>query len=166
MRIRRRNQKEAIEITEEQLRELVIEPFFSQGEECFEERMVELLEKDTSKIHGRAIDNTVYFPTLYFDDGELSGICSCHPFQVYGPCKHMAATGLAWIAKSQHGTYKPSPAYEARMLFFDTVYYILGQKSKKDLVSLLMDVIIDDPKKAFLLREDGALLLADNDFWV
>lgn len=153
-------------ITEEQLVELVEEPFFSKGKDCFQEGLVELMKVGEGHVTGRAIGRKVYFQHLYFseEDGCLDGECTCPAYNLYGPCKHMAAVGLALMAGD--GEYEPSDAYIKRMAFLMQVEEMLMQKSKKELVGLLIDVINHDPENVFLLDEKGFLLMAVDDFWV
>ena len=165
MKLTKRANKETMRITREQLKELVEEPFFSQGERCFQEGMLELLDIEEDRVSARAMGAKCCFSSIYREYGELAGDCTCTFYTMYDSCKHIAATGLALMAHNQAG-YRPSKTYEEQTEFFTGAYRLLSQQSKDTLVTLLMDVINEDPKKILWFEEEGDKLLAESDFWV
>lgn len=153
-------------ITQEQLMDLVEEPFFSRGIAYLQEGMVAFFEIEQEYVQAQVMDHKAHFVNLNLVDGELEGDCSCMALHLYGPCKHIAAAGLALIAHNGVG-YRPSERYAEMMRFFTTLREALMERDKESLVALLVTLINDDPSKLLCLGADQAEeLLGEHDFWV
>ena len=157
--------KMRMNVTEEQLALLVEEPFFSKGKDCFQEGYVGLMEVSEDHVEAHTVGKRLYSQSLYFSEDGLDGECSCPAYNLYGPCKHMAAVGFALMADSE-GEYEPGEVYIQRVEFLVHLEQILKQKEKEELVELLIDIINHDPEKALLLEEQGFLAMAADDFWM
>ncbi len=91
-----------------------------------------------------------YRVKLWLEDGELEFDCTC-PHAAEGAfCKHVVATGLAWLeGKTTGKTGQPT-------VTLDDVEQYLQQQSKQTLVSLLMEQVLDNDR----LRERLLLKVA------
>lgn len=87
-------------ITRAGLKKLAGEKYFERGVEYFEAETVIRLAADDAGIHAR-VQGTEFYPytsRLWLGKKELDWGCTC-PLGVEGEfCKHLVATGLAWLA--------------------------------------------------------------------
>ncbi len=154
-----------MKLTKRQLLELVEEPFFSRGETLCKEGMIEILRDEEDILQASVLGNKVYSPVLALSEGELQGMCTCTAFREYGPCKHIAAAGLAMIAHEKED-YEPSPEYHNRIALYDRIADALEEKEHAELVDLLMILINTDFENAFrALGDEMDDLLEGEDFW-
>ena len=112
------------------LNNLIPEPYFTRGKEYYNRGAIRLLKITPDSVIARAEGSRVYNVTLTYKNMQLKGWCSCPAFTDFGPCKHMAATGLALIQHVRSG-YKPSEECAEQMNEFDDFNTLLKSKTKK-----------------------------------
>ena len=145
-----------MKITRAQLEELIDDDtFMERGESYFESGAVKLVSIKEKSVEAESLGSRLYQINLYFDkeNGYLDGDCSCPAFEDYGPCKHIAATGLALIAQNNDG-YNPSEEFEDRRSELTRIRDLLMKKDKKELVDMILKFADDDPEIYYMLDED------------
>src|SRR5271154_6893944 len=109
-----------MQITLQELKILVKEPYLTRGKEYFRDRLIELISIKSDRLEARVAGSSIYRVSIVYSDKKLVGTCSCIAFFDYGPCKHIAATGFTIIAHT-NGSYKPSEEYFERIRFLDKI---------------------------------------------
>ncbi|MEL6539206.1 MAG: SWIM zinc finger family protein [Bacteroidota bacterium] len=145
-----------MEITWEQLNKFVDEPYLSRGEKYCDEGLVGIVKEGKKYVKAQVLGSTMYEVTLRLINKRLSGECNCPAFEDFGPCKHIAATGLA-LLKGENYVY--SPVYERRAQGKSRIEELLIRQAKSKLVALLLPVINENPDMLLQLGEEGAELL-------
>ena len=142
-----------MKITKQQLEKLIDdETFMSRGTEYFYEGMVGISSITKDKVVADSIGTRLYKINLFFGkNGKLDGNCSCPAFQDYGPCKHMAATGLAVIAKNEGEDYEPNEEFSCRKEEFLEIKELLNKKSKEQLIDIILQMADEDPELYYIL---------------
>jgi hypothetical protein len=77
------------------LHEIAGERVFARGSAYHEERQVEIVAIDRTRVRARVIGSEVYRSELVGAGKKFSGTCSCRAFAEWGFCKHLVATALA-----------------------------------------------------------------------
>ena len=139
-------------LSKEELQSYIDEPYLSRGADYFNGRNVEITSTTTQHIKGRVLGTSVYRVELTRQGKLLDGYCTCPAYENWGPCKHLAAFGLA-IIHGKRGGYEPSARFKEEIEVYDRVESSLKQKTKRELVDLIMEIIADDPDWLYELDE-------------
>ncbi|OGA04383.1 MAG: hypothetical protein A2W68_19270 [Betaproteobacteria bacterium RIFCSPLOWO2_02_64_14] len=85
-------------LTESALEELAGDRYFERGLEYFRHGAVSRLRAGEKEISARVRGSRPYAVRLWLDGRELDWDCTCPLGRDGECCKHLAATGLAWLA--------------------------------------------------------------------
>jgi uncharacterized Zn finger protein len=140
-------------LTDAHIASLIDERYRQRGREYFAQGMVELTGVTDSKVTAKCAGTRLYRTKIELKNGSLSGECSCPAFEDFGPCKHMAATCYAVMAKNKAG-YAPSEEYEWRKEECQRTGKHLMKKSKAELVMLLMQIMQDDHDFRWMIERE------------
>ncbi|PIR39745.1 MAG: hypothetical protein COV35_00945 [Alphaproteobacteria bacterium CG11_big_fil_rev_8_21_14_0_20_39_49] len=143
-----------MKITEQQLKTLIEDRYLSRGEGYFASGMVELTSVRPDKVTAKAIGTRIYDVALGLKNSTLSGSCTCPAFEDFGPCKHMAAAEFAVIANN-NGGYEPSEEFQWRKDEISDFEKFFKQKSKEELISIIMQLASENPELMYMLGYDG-----------
>lgn len=139
-----------MKITAEQIIELIDERYRERGMQILRDGMVELLKITDTTASAKCLGTRMYRVELELDDGKLVGDCTCPAFDDFGPCKHMAAVAHA---VRQTG-YAPSEEYEYEKEEAERLEKHLLSKKKPQLVSMIMQMIADDPELRWMFERE------------
>lgn len=134
-------------LTRARLRDAAGSVYFSRGEEYFELDFVEGLRERNGVVRATVRGTWPYKTEITLCEGELDGKCSCPLGEDGEFCKHLVATGLAYIEeqKSSRTSKKNKPVTPK------VIEAYLGRQSPSELVSIIMDQAdIDDEFYALL----------------
>ncbi len=84
-------------VTIEQIKKLVEEPYFSRGEKYFKDGMIKISSVSDGEVKAKVLGSVVYAVELFLMNEQLDGRCSCPAFHDIGPCKHIAAVAMTLI---------------------------------------------------------------------
>lgn len=132
-------------ISTSKIEKLVDEPYFSRGKSYFLKGLVCITAIQEQGIVAKALGSRLYTISLYLKKASLDGNCTCPSFIENGPCKHMAAAGLAWQA-TRKGNYSPSPQMVEVMSELSRKRRLLAKKTKGELIEMLMDLSYTNPE--------------------
>ena len=85
------------QITRAMLRAATNSKYFERGEGYFESDLVKSIKQKDGKIYATVSGTQPYLATLWIENGAVEGACDCPLGQDHEFCKHLVATGLAWI---------------------------------------------------------------------
>jgi hypothetical protein len=127
-------------IYKKDLKDFVDEPYFSRGEEYVIERRVKIGLISDKWVKGKIVGSTVYSVKLEYDKNSLTGTCSCPAFYDFGPCKHLAALGLAVIAYN-NGKYLGLVEHcKENVSDFEAIEKSLKHKKKDELIDIIIQI--------------------------
>src|SRR5262249_47672550 len=138
------------------LRELAGEKAFARGIEYNEERRVEIVSIDRSRVLARVVGSEIYRSELEGAGKEVSGACSCPAFAVWGLCKHVVAVALA---TNDLGPEAAEQASDRLSKLRDH----LRNKGIEPLIEMIMKFAEDDPDVLRGLELAAATAAADDD---
>ena len=144
----------AFPLTKQELQHFIEEPYMSRGIDYFNEGNVEVTAISSIQVKGRALGTSVYRVELGREENQLTGYCTCPAYENWGPCKHLAAFGLA-VLQGKEREHEPSARFKEEVGVYDRVETSLHQKSKSELVDLILEIIADDPDWLNALYECG-----------
>ena len=129
-------------ISRHELNALVNSRYVKRGEQIVQEGSIVLDRISSESIHAYAIGTGIYQITLSRSDTtkQLTGICSCPAFLDFGPCKHIAAAGLARL---QPGYMPDEWCCEQKENFKKTIYF-LNKKTKTELIETILRFVAQD----------------------
>ena len=134
-----------MKLHQEDLQRLVGSPYFERGKAYFKDGLIKFVSIDKAKVTARAAGTGIYTVMLWYKKNELDGTCTCVAFREHGPCKHIAATGLALIQHNAVG-YKPSQEFNERSERLDEFERFLAKQTKQELVTILLEVAQQFPE--------------------
>lgn len=140
-----------MQITHSQLSFLVQEPYYSRGKDYFVSGMIEIIQSNANQVKAKAFGTRLYNVSLMLKGNKLTGECSCPAFEDFGPCKHIAATGLAVIANNSTNSYEPSWRFKQQKSEIEQFTKFLMKKSKNELVDIIIQASYDDPELMYML---------------
>src|ERR1700722_17579419 len=143
-------------ILESEARTLVSEPYFTRGRQYLKDGLIDFKKIEDAKVTARAAGSFLYEITLIPKNNKLSGTCSCPAFSDFGPCKHIAATGLALIKHNQGG-YRPSKQYQESQQRHDLISEFLNKKTKQQLIKLILQLSQESEDLKYMLEEYATL---------
>lgn len=141
-----------MEINEQELHGLISDPYFSRGRAYFKDRMVGFLVIEVEQVQARVVGSQIYNTQFKRIGKKLTGVCSCPAFQDHGPCKHLAATGLA-LMQHYKGGYKPSEDYEMQTEFLELVERYIKKRTREELIDLIFQLVCNDPNLRYMFEE-------------
>lgn len=133
------------DITIKDVQKLFDDEIYLRGERYFESgHIIEIEPEDTSTITGTVEGSNDYSVTIEMDsEGDISCECSC-PCDFN--CKHAAALLLEWV--SIKGEYNK----ELKAVYKEPIKDILNEKSKEELIELLIEFLSKHPDMKPLVR--------------
>ncbi|HDL84902.1 MAG TPA: hypothetical protein ENH11_00965 [Candidatus Acetothermia bacterium] len=132
-------------VTRKALQVLAGGRYFDRGEVYFLEGRVRSLQERKGVVQATVNGTRPYKVRIWAEKGELVGTCDCPLGRGGSFCKHIVATGLAWIDSQarqtrlpdlEKGTKAHSPQPD---ITSSDIEEWLQQKSSKDLVAIIMD---------------------------
>lgn len=140
IRINNMNMDISMQLNRRDLVCYVNEPYFSRGAEYVQGRLVKISSMSDTWIKGKIVGTNVYAVKLEYKQNELSGTCSCPAFEQFGPCKHLAALGLALLAYNC-GKYRDvDKKLEDDIEEYEAFEKSLKRKNKSELIEMLVQV--------------------------
>ncbi len=134
-----------MKIDENTVRQLVEEPNLSRGKEYAQNRMLRLSVISPDYVRAKVVGSKVYEVNLWNKNSLFEKKCTCPAFIEFKSCKHIAAVCFALI-KHDEGGYEASPEYYERVESFYAFKKVLCQKTRSELVSIIMDFAQDYPE--------------------
>ena len=95
------------------IEKLAGERSFERGLAYFRGGAVERLASHRDRISARVVGTDVYVVKLWPDRGDLDWSCTCPVGQDGEFCKHLVATGLAWLSGREGGEEQTSSEIDA-----------------------------------------------------
>ncbi|QBG46808.1 hypothetical protein EGM51_05135 [Verrucomicrobia bacterium S94] len=119
--------------------------YFERGEAYCSDGLVHHLRFEEDELCAVVEGSKPYRTSLYEIDGKLEGECDCPLGQRMKFCKHLVATGLAFVnGDSTDGTKRMPPKKTGRS-DSEILQAWLKKQKKADLVALLYDQCVEDP---------------------
>lgn len=141
-------------ITKDDVKNFVDEPYFSRGNDYFKRRLVKIISLTPFQVKAHALGTSLYTVNLKFQRNELDGDCTCIAYEDFGPCKHIAAASLAVIQQNPEKGYtssqKCSEAYEE----LEELKKYLSSKKKHEFIEMILKYANDDPEFKFNLEQE------------
>jgi len=131
-------------ITEPALEELAGDRSFARGVGYFRSGAVERLVSHNGRISARVVGTNIYTAKLWPEGGRLDWDCTCPMGEDGEFCKHLVATGLAWLAAAGNSDTQTSSEIDAIRRFLEA-------SDKQALVEMLLERAIDDDDLAATL---------------
>ena len=140
-------------VTLEKIKGLVEEPYFSRGEKYFKDGMIKISSISEREVKAKVLGSVVYAVELFLAKEGLDGRCSCPAFYDIGPCKHIAAVGIALI-DHQKGKYQTSFDCADQIDEYEKFEMVLKGKSKNELISIILRMSSSCPEIIYELIEE------------
>lgn len=124
--------------------------YFKRGKQIAKEGAIILDKISPERIEAYAIGTSIYQVNLFraANSKQLMGTCNCPAFLDFGPCKHIAATGLAYL---QAG-YKPNEwCYEQIDALKKTLEF-LHKQPKQELINIIMDCVAQNEELLYFIQ--------------
>lgn len=131
-------------ITEPALEELAGDRSFARGVGYFRSGAVERLVSHNGRISARVVGTDIYTAKLWPEGGRLDWDCTCPMGEDGEFCKHLVATGLAWLAAAGNSDTQTSSEIDAIRRFLEA-------SDNQALVEMLLERAIDDDDLAATL---------------
>lgn len=128
-------------ISQTSLRKLAGEKYFERGLAYFREGAVERLVSHGDRIIARVAGTDVYTIKLWRDGRRLDWSCTCPLGQDGEFCKHVVATGLAWLDQKAGPEQRTSPEIAAIRKFLEA-------SDKRALADILTERACEDEELA------------------
>jgi len=119
------------------LEELAGDRSFERGLAYFRDGAVERLVCHDNRVTARVVGTDKYTVKLWPDGRRLDRSCTCPMGQDGGFCKHLVATGLAWLAIGSGKRKQPAPEIEVIRKFLEA-------SDKQTLVDMLTERACED----------------------
>jgi hypothetical protein len=138
-------------ITRQQLSSFIHDRYIKRGEQIVEEGTIVLEKIHSEQIEAFAIGTGIYHVKLFKSNSsaQIKGTCNCPAFFDFGPCKHIAAAGLA---RMQVG-YEPDDWCCEQIQIFKNALQSLHKQPKENLISIIMDCIAQDQELLHLIPQ-------------
>eukprot|EP01138_Halocafeteria_seosinensis_P013352 gb/GECG01013638.1/.p1 GENE.gb/GECG01013638.1/~~gb/GECG01013638.1/.p1 ORF type:complete len:368 (+),score=70.56 gb/GECG01013638.1/:1-1104(+) len=156
------------DLNEGELQDMMEPRFFERGmDELYLEGLVNIDKVFSKEAHGHAVGTSVYSVVLSRGLDGLTGTCTCPAFAKNGPCKHVAAVGLALIDYNKQGAFYTSSDYDKQRFLkslsnaeYSQKVADLKERTKKELQKKTKEDLVEQFMKLF---EYGSL---PDDPWV
>jgi uncharacterized Zn finger protein len=119
---------------------LISEPYFSRGKEYVTSRTIKITAVTETSVSGKIVGSYVYSIKLFFGKSGLEGTCTCPAFTDFGPCKHLAALGLAIIAYHKGDFHDLAEGFEGDVAEVEEFEKSLKKKSKDELIAMILQI--------------------------
>lgn len=138
-------------ITRQQLSSFIHDRYIKRGEEIVKEGTIVLEKIHAEYIVAYAIGTGIYQVKLFKTNSSahIKGTCNCPAFFDFGPCKHIAAAGLA---RMQVG-YQPDDWCDEQIENVKNVLQSLHKQPKEKLINIIMDCIAQDQELLHLISQ-------------
>lgn len=123
--------------------------YFGRGEEYFDMGMVEAVHLRDSTIQGTVSGTHVYRTQIELADGRAAGICTCPLGDKGRFCKHLVATGLAFIDQEQNAG---SSAGKNKTVTLKDVEDYLAKQDVSELAGIILEHASQDGEFYSMLR--------------
>lgn len=135
-----------VPLTRAMLRQATNRKYFERGEEYFEADTVHSVKEKGDKVYATVHGTHPYRTTLWLENGEVTGTCTCPLGQDHEFCKHLVANGLSWIESkaTKNRTTKPIEP--------DDLEAWLGELSTDKLVEIIMTQAMTDDEFYSILK--------------
>ena len=134
-------------ISENHVKLLVQEPYYSRGKDYCKDGMVRITSLSDTEIKAKVVGNNVYVVQVrLLPDNVLEGSCSCYAFNDFGPCKHIAAACFSAILRITHNRENFSRECAERVAEFEQFERKLLQKTKTELIEIIIQLSNDNPE--------------------
>lgn len=134
-----------MKLNPQQLTRFVDAKYFNRGKEYFNDGLIKIITRSSSKVTAKVAGTTVYSVILCLAGDVLGGTCTCPAFTDYGPCKHVAAVGLA-VMTTPSGVYELDVYAAERIEEFDDFEKALNRKTKAELIEFIIDLTASYPE--------------------
>lgn len=135
-------------LTRDALLEAAGRVYFARGEAYFDMGVVQAVRERDGIIRATVHGTQPYKTTLILSDGAVDGSCSCPLGRDHDFCKHLVATGLAYIAQQQSAK---TPRSKSKPITPKEVAAYLSKMEAPELVRIIMEQAdIDDEFYAML----------------
>ncbi|WP_347257907.1 DUF6880 family protein [Methylocaldum sp.] len=145
-------------VTEKSLRRHAGATVFDRGAGYFRAGAVVDLADTGAAVKARVMGSEEYRVTLRADRGALDYACTCPMGEDGDFCKHVVATGLAWLAQHEDG--KNATPFSATPEDFDALREYLNREDKPALVALILAQAEEDPDFRNRMRVKAAREIA------
>ncbi|MGH8679788.1 MAG: SWIM zinc finger family protein [Burkholderiales bacterium] len=124
-------------ISEPVLEDLAGDRSFARGVGYFRSGAVERLVSRNGRLSARVVGTDIYTAKLWPDGGRLDWDCTCPMGEDGEFCKHLVATGLAWLAAAGNSDTQTSSE-------IDAIRQFLEASDKQPLVDILTERACED----------------------
>lgn len=135
-----------MKLRREHIKAFIGEPYFSRGVEYFKDGQIKLTAISETLVKAKASGTRVYKVEATFENSRVGGQCSCPAFEEFGPCKHLAATLLTWIAYDNGSTYRSSQQSMDQIAEHEEFERMLKRKTKNELIEIIVSLSDDYPE--------------------
>lgn len=138
-------------ISRKELSSFIDDRYIKRGAQIVGEGTIILEKIHPDRIEAYAIGTSIYRVNLFRSAPlkQLKGTCNCPAFFDFGPCKHIAAAGLACIQRD----YKPDEWSYEQIKIFKNVLQVLHKQSRENLINIIMDCIAQDQELLYLIQQ-------------
>ena len=138
-------------ITRKQLSSFIDDRHIKRGEQIVRDGTVFLEKIHSDHIVAYAIGTGIYRVNISkaTSSNQIKGKCNCPAFFDFGPCKHIAAVGLA---RMQVG-YKPDEWCSEQIEILKDALQSLHKQPKEKLINVIMDCIAQDQELLELIQQ-------------
>ncbi len=137
-------------IEQKELSSFIDDRYFKRGRQIVKEGAIILDKINSERIEAYAIGTSIYQVNLFrsLHSKQIMGTCNCPAFLDFGPCKHIAAAGLAYL---QAG-YKPNEECYERIDALKKTLQFLHQQPKQELINIIMDCVAQNEDLLYLIQ--------------
>lgn len=129
-----------MKLSEKDIKSFISEPYFSRGKEYVASRSIKITSVSETSVKGKIIGSYVYSVKLFLGKSGLDGMCTCPAFGDFGPCKHLAALGLAIIDYHQGKFRDLKEDFEDDIAEVEEFEKVLKHKNKDQLIAMIIQI--------------------------
>ncbi len=130
-----------MKITMQELMAFIHDRYIARGRKIIQDGSLVIDRIGSNNVNAYAIGTSTYYIVLSRKNNLLMGTCTCPAFIDFGPCKHIAATGLALLTTG----YQPDEFYCEQKENLKNTMNLLSKKSKNELLLIIMQCIGQSP---------------------
>ena len=138
-------------ITRKQLRSFIDERYIKRGEQILQDGTIILERIYPEQIEAYAIGTGIYRVNLSrtISSNQITGSCNCPAFFNFGPCKHIAAAGLARMQVD----YQPDEWSSEQIETVKNALQSLHKQPKEKLINIIINCIAQDQELLDLIQQ-------------
>lgn len=138
-------------ITRQQLSSFIHDRYIKRGEEIVQEGTIVLENIHPEYIVAYAMGTGIYQVKLFKTNSsaQIKGTCNCPAFFDFGPCKHIAAAGLARMKAGYQAEEWCSEQIES----VKDALQSLRKQPKEKLINIIIDCIAQDQELLHLIPQ-------------